>query len=325
MEVFDIHTLTLTVTPFSLIGVAISIFLGFRNNASYDRYWEARKLWGRMVNEPLVGPTGHHAHPASRGRQRHRPRRGRPDRETLIFRQVAYVHGFRLHLRSEDTWEQLGAWLDDEMERLKTESNRPAAISQKTGEIVAAAWRKGHPSHAGARGQFTEITGVQGACERILATPVPFIYNVLMHHRGALLSVRPSGSCRRSTVTPMAGIHRVCLLRAGQLGDEIEEPFGRDPNDLPLTFLSRMIEVNLRQRTGDENLPGMHRPVGGVLDTTAPCRAVPCSGLVVWSRQASAATASSRGNHTDSWPRLTWANMGSGLSSSPTTPSPASP
>ena len=47
---------------------------------------------------------------------------------------------------------------------------------------------------------------------------------------------------------------------------EIEEPFGEDPNDLPLTFLSRMIEVNLRQRTGDTELPGMHRPVAGVLD-----------------------------------------------------------
>ena len=273
-EVFDIHTLTLTVTPFSLIGVAISIFLGFRNNASYDRYWEARKLWGRMVNVSrtwarqvttlIQAPDD--ASDAVRAEVDQ-------IRETLILRQVAYVHGFRLHLRSEDTWEQLGAWLDDdEMEHLKTESNRPAAITQKTGELVAAAWRKGyiHPMHVPVlEGSLTEITGVQGACERILATPVPFIYNVLMHRIVGLYCVfLPFGLVSSiHWVTPMAvAFIAYAFYGLDSIGDEIEEPFGRDPNDLPLTFLSRMIEVNLRQRTGDENLPGMHRPVGGVLD-----------------------------------------------------------
>ncbi len=40
-----------TTAPFSLIGIALAVFLGFRNNASYDRWWEARKLWGQLLNE----------------------------------------------------------------------------------------------------------------------------------------------------------------------------------------------------------------------------------------------------------------------------------
>ncbi len=273
-ESFDMQALTLTVTPFSLIGLAVSIFLGFRNNASYDRYWEARKLWGRMVNvsrswarqvQTLVAaPDG--AGDAERAEVE-------ALRNTLVLRQVAYVHGFRMHLRREDRWDELSAWLDDtELERLKTESNRPAAITHRTGELVADAWRRGwiHPMHVPVlEGSLTEITGIQGGCERILATPVPFVYNVLMHRIVGLYCIfLPFGLV--STLhwaTPMAvAFIAYAFYGLDSIGDEIEEPFGRDPNDLPLTFLSRMIEVNLRQRAGDLNPPNMHRPVGGMLD-----------------------------------------------------------
>ncbi len=273
-EVFDMHAVTLTVTPFSLIGVAISIFLGFRNNASYDRYWEARKLWGRMVNVSrswarqvstlIQAPAGADASVQAEVET---------IQETLILRQVAYVHGLRLHLRKEERWEQLGAWLDaDEMARLRTESNRPAAISQISGEIVADAWQKGfvHPMHVPVlEGSLTEITGIQGGCERILATPVPFVYNVLMHRIVGLYCIFLPFGLVSSThwFTPIAvAFIAYAFYGLDSIGDEIEEPFGRDPNDLPLTFLSRMIEVNLRQRTGDPELPNMHRPVAGVLD-----------------------------------------------------------
>jgi putative membrane protein len=273
-EVLGFHPLTLTIAPFSLLGVAISIFLGFRNNASYDRYWEARKLWGRMVNVSrtwarqvqtlIAAPATADASVVAEVQSL---------QQTLIERQVAYVHGFRLHLRSEDRWEQLAAWLDEgEMDRLKTESNRPAAITHVTGELVGEAYRKGwvHPMHVPVLdGSLTEITGIQGGCERILATPVPFVYNVLMHRIVALYCVfLPFGlvdSLHWATPMAVAGI-AYAFYGLDSIGDEIEEPFGRDPNDLPLTFLSRMIEVNLRQRNGDKELPGMHRAVSGMLD-----------------------------------------------------------
>ena len=273
-EVLGIHPLTLTIAPFSLLGVAISIFLGFRNNASYDRYWEARKLWGRMVNVSrtwarqvqtlIAAPENADATVVAEVQSL---------QQTLIERQVAYVHGFRLHLRSEDRWEQLAAWLDEgELERLKSESNRPAAITHVTGELVGEAYRKGwvHPMHVPVLdGSLTEITGIQGGCERILATPVPFVYNVLMHRIVALYCVfLPFGlvdSLHWATPMAVAGI-AYAFYGLDSIGDEIEEPFGRDPNDLPLTFLSRMIEVNLRQRNGDTELPGMHRAVAGMLD-----------------------------------------------------------
>lgn len=273
-EIFDLDAITLTVTPFSLIGLAISIFLGFRNNASYDRYWEARKLWGRMVNVSrtfarqvttlIQAPEGADGatHKAVRELQ-----------ATLIRRQVAYVHGFRMHLRGETDWRELGAWLDaDELSALEQESNRPAAITQRTGELIAGAWRRGfvHPMHVPVlEGSLTEITGIQGGCERILATPVPFVYNVVMHRIVGIYCVfLPFGIVSSlHWMTPLAtAFIAYAFYGLDSIGEEIEEPFGHDANDLPLSYLSRMIEVNLRQRLDDPELPPMHKPVGGILD-----------------------------------------------------------
>jgi len=273
-EIFELRDVTLTVTPFSLIGLAISIFLGFRNNASYDRYWEARKLWGRMVNisrswarqvMTLIA--------AEDGASDARKAEVRQLQETLIKRQAAYVHGLRMHLRKEERWDELGAWLDDaELEQLKTESNRPSVITHRTGELMTQAWRDGliHPMHVPVlEGSLTEITGIQGGCERILATPVPFVYNVLMHRIVGLYCIfLPFGLVTSlHWMTPLAtAFIAYAFYGLDSIGDEIEEPFGHDPNDLPLSYLSRMIEVNLRQRIDDPDLPGMHRAVGGLLD-----------------------------------------------------------
>lgn len=273
-EVFGLQGVTLTVTPFSLIGVAISIFLGFRNNASYDRYWEARKLWGSMVNVSRTwARQTMHLIQAPEGAPAPEQEAAVAFREQLVRRHVAYVHGLRLHLRGEDRWEELAAWLDDaEMSALQTESNRLAAITHKTGGMVVEAWKKGwlHPLHVPVlEGSLTHITDIQGGCERILATPVPFVYNVLMHRIVGLYCIfLPFGlvsSLHWTTPLAVAGI-AYAFYGLDSIGDEIEEPFGRDPNDLPLTALSRMIEVNLRQRLNDPNIPGLHRPVGGVLD-----------------------------------------------------------
>lgn len=272
-EGLGLQLLTLTTTPFSLIGVALSIFLGFRNNASYDRYWEARKLWGRMINISR-----------SWARQVHMlvvPAPGASEdeaaaidalRDTLIHRQVAYVHGLRLHLRGATDWREIRDLLGPgEFATLADESNRPAAITHQTGLLLAEAWRAGrvHPLHLPTlEASLTTITDIQGGCERILATPVPFVYNVLMHRIVALYCIfLPFGlvdSLHWVTPLAVAGV-AFAFYGLDSIGEEIEEPFGTDWNDLPLSTLTRMIEVNLRQRTHDSEIPKLLQPVDGVL------------------------------------------------------------
>ncbi len=100
---YNLQGYTLTITPFTLIGVALSIFLGFRNNAAYDRFWERRELWGSLVNTS-----------SSLARQAyslidspHEDQSLQQFREVFILRIIAFVHAIRCHLRDEDPLDEI--------------------------------------------------------------------------------------------------------------------------------------------------------------------------------------------------------------------------
>ena len=261
---------TLSIVPFSLVGLALSIFLGFRNSASYDRYWEGRKLWGGLVNNSrafaratlsYVVPTGPEHEAAVGARTR-----------ALVLRQVAYIHALRMHLRSEVDVEELGAWLPaDEIAALRREVNVPVAINHVTGLEVAALYREGHINAMHVLPidtALTHNTDYQGACERIISTPIPWLYTVLMHRLvGMYCLFLPLGLVKDlGWATPVVvTIVAYAFYGLDGIGEEIEEPFGHDPNDLPLSAISRMIEVNLLQRLGDVELPPLHKPVDEIL------------------------------------------------------------
>lgn len=263
---------TLSTLPFSLVGIALGIFLGFRNNTSYDRFWEGRKLWGRMVNvsrsltrqiQMMVGPQPGESVDAAQRDAVH---------SELVHRIVGYVHVFRHHLRDEpDLEDVLGHLPDVEIEALALESNRPAAVSARTGVRLRELWDRGwiHPMHLPVlEASLTEMTGIQGGCERIKATPIPASYTILIHRIVATYAFAlPFG-----IVDTIHGWTPVVVLLIAYafygldaIGDEIEDPFGFDENDLPLSTLSRMIEVNLRQRLGETELPPMLNPERGIL------------------------------------------------------------
>jgi putative membrane protein len=116
---------------------------------------------------------------------------------------------------------------------------------------------------------MTALTDIQGACERIKGTPIPFSYTTLIHRITAVYCYAlPFGLVDQVKIyTPF-----VCVIVAyaffglDVVGDEIEMPFGTDYNDLPLRAISRTIEVNLRQRLGEQDLPPLHKPVNEFLD-----------------------------------------------------------
>ncbi|WP_106391410.1 bestrophin family protein [Enhygromyxa salina] len=274
-EVFDTN---LTPLPFTLIGLALSIFLGFRNTTSYDRFWEGRKLWGRMVNvsrsftRQLLTLIGPQAQTSTRAPAPEEVAELARVRRELVYGQIAYVHAFRQHLRGQhDPDEYLNLLPDALAGTLEAELNRPLAISQWLGDRLRALYDRGwvHPLHLSVlEGSLTEITAVQGACERIKSTPIPYSYTVLMHRIVAVYCLGlPFGIV--STVgmlTPVVvAIVAYAFYGLDAVGTEIEDPFGTDPNDLPLSTLSRMIEINLRQRLGEGELPPVLEPVDGIL------------------------------------------------------------
>jgi putative membrane protein len=265
-----LHT-NLTPLPFTLIAVALGIFLGFRNNTSYDRFWEGRKLWGRLVNVSRSLARQHLTHiDASVEGEVASARAAWQQRQ--IRRQIAYVHLLRQHLRGENALGEVAGLLEaDEIAALEDERNRPVAVVQWLGEAQAAAFRAGWITDvqlATLDASLVEMLGIQGGCERIRATPIPFSYTVLIHRIVAIYCLSlPFGIVASvGHFTPLVvALISYAFYGLDAVGDEIEDPFGKDPSDLPLTAISRIIEINLRQRMGERELPPFLEPADNIL------------------------------------------------------------
>lgn len=263
---------TLTPLPFSMIGVAVSIFLGFRNNESYDRFWEGRKLWGAMVNvsRSFTRQINTLIHPPTDAK--HETENCAEFQRGTVQRMIGYVHALRHHLRASDPFPEIERFFpDSEFSELQLHHNVPNAIVQILARRIQWAAEQGWINEyyrPTLEDSLTEITSIQGGCERIKATPLPYAYTVLIHRIvGAYCLLLPFGIVKEvGVLTPVVTLlisHAFFGLDA--IGDEIEEPFGFDDNDLPLHSLTRMIEINLLQMQGELNVPEFATDKGGVL------------------------------------------------------------
>jgi putative membrane protein len=258
----------LTLQPFQLIGLALGIFLGFRNNASFDRFWEGRKLWGQIVNSTrtttrlilaMVGP----AEVTDEVRERHRD---------LVYHVIAWVHALRHGLRRQDKLEELASLLPKaEYEALRLETNRPNAIISHVSLMLRQDVERGWLDklhHITIENELTALINAQGGCERIKSTPIPYVYTVLLHQLVAVYCFAlPFGLVHSiGDLTPFVVLLvAYAFFSLDAVGDELEDPFGEDPNDLPLATISRMIEVNLRERLREEEKPSLLKPVKNTL------------------------------------------------------------
>ncbi len=261
---------SITTVPFSLIGLALSIFLGFRNNACYDRWWEARKLWGALINQTrsftrqcctlLAGePLG--GKPAS------------PEQEELVVRTVAFTHALRLHLRKQmDRIDELVPYLgQEEVDVLQRQANVPNAILHRTGQMLRDHWKAGRIEtyHLEIFERSLErFSDIQGGCERIKNTPVPIAYTMLTHRIvGIYCLALPFGVIDQvGLYTPIVvAMVSFAFLGLDMVGSQIEDPFEEDPNDLPLMALCKVIEIDLKQRIGHPDVPDPEPVRDGIL------------------------------------------------------------
>lgn len=246
--------------PFTLIGLPLGIFLGFRNNAAYDRFWEGRKLWGGMVNtsRTLTRQILSFIEVPEASSEE-----GKKQKTELVRYTIGYFHAVRHHLRDHEPWEVLSHNLlsSADIERLKGSTNVPIAMLQELADRFLEARRKGwlHAFHAPTlEGTLTVLTDLQGGCERIKSTPIPYSYTVLVHRIVAFYCLLlPFGIMDAAKwATPLVVLAvSYCFFGLDAVGDELEQPFGTDVNDLPLHAITRTIERNLRERIGDEIPP----------------------------------------------------------------------
>lgn len=259
--------ITLTTIPFTLIGLPISIFLGFRNNAAYDRYWEGRKLWGELVLRcrNLTRQCSHlinYPEPAIASA-------GFADiRVRMIYRAIAFVHVLRDVLRDEPGKTALDQWLTPvECQQLDTKRNRHHYLLQRMGHDLHVAIREQRIDAclgANIDQTLSALSAAAAACERIRNTPIPFSYALLLHRTAyTYCFLLPFGLVDSiGFMTPfVVGIVAYTFFGLDALGDEMEEPFGKEDNDLPLDAICRSIEIDLRESLHDTHLPVPLQPV----------------------------------------------------------------
>jgi putative membrane protein len=244
-------------TPFTLLGLSLSIFMSFRNNACYDRWYEGRKAWGdvivairSMIRETVIIKDAE-------------------TRNTLLSHLCGFAHALNAKLRQENELAASGRWLDpipkdnapDFSGRILLQVGQQCSVLSESGVINE--WR-----YTIMTNHLAHLTQAQAACERIKYTPLPFAYTLLLHRTSYLFCfllpfamAEPLG-----WLTPIfTAIVSYTFFGLDAIGDELEDPFGRDENDLPLDAIVRTIEREILTAMGETQLPPALEPVDFVL------------------------------------------------------------
>ena len=259
----DLSPVLLPGLPVAVVGGAIGIFVSFRTNSAYDRWWEGRKLWGQLVNssrhfcsQVLVYLPRAGAGPSGLQRE-------------LVRRQIAYVHTLRVLLRQQDLRADPDVRrfvADGELAALAAGSNPTYALQQRNLELLADEVTAGRLSELRMQ-KFDDtiraLLDVQGGCERIKRTPFPpgygFLASRLIYAYAILMPLGIVADVGWAAI-PLTMLVCLGFTLISDVGRVLEDPFTMFWPALPLSALSKTIEINLRQRLGDTDVPPMPAP-----------------------------------------------------------------
>ena len=250
--------------PLSIFGGVIGVIAGFRNTSAYARWWEARTIWGGVVNN-------------SRSFARQvlclidTPETEEVKRR-LVLLQIAYVYSLGKHLRGTAAGHDLAGLISEQdLQDLGTQSNVPIAIQQKIASTVAECHKRGWIDSirwVSLDRTLSNLMDCQGASERIKNTPMP-----LQYERFIRVSIQvyclllPLGMVQSlGLLTPIGSTFvGFMFLALDQIGRDLENPFENLPNDVSVSAIGRTIEINLKQMMREREIPEPLAPVDGIL------------------------------------------------------------
>lgn len=231
-------------TTLSLLGFVLSLLLVFRTNTAYDRWWEGRKLWGALVNNSrnLAIKIGTMIADSD-------------DDNRLFFKETIPLYAFALkeYLQSEATRMSLDDLDHPELESIDMQKHVPNQIAMlmmgKIQELYANKQISGDQLII-LNGELSSFTDICGACERIKNTPIPFSYSSFIKKFILIyVVVLPMGFAidMGYFVALVVAFVFYVLASLELIAEEIEDPFGKDPNDLPM----EKIAINIKKHVGE--------------------------------------------------------------------------
>jgi putative membrane protein len=226
----------------SLVGFVLSLLLVFRTNTAYDRWWEGRKQWGAMVNN-------------SRNLALKLSVIIKSEEVKKRFRihLINYVFAIKEHLRTGVVWEEITATESYSHKELKEVIHVPNRIMKAIyGEVQQLIEKKeiSHEQMLFINEELRSFTDIVGACERIKKTPIPYSYGLFINKVIFIyVFTMPIGFVREFGYWAMPIVSLVFYVFGSieLIAEEIEDPFGRDANDLPIDTIAQTIKDNLNE------------------------------------------------------------------------------
>ncbi|SDF41045.1 putative membrane protein [Mucilaginibacter pineti] len=257
-QFYNFKAVSIPLTVSTILGTIISLLLAFRSNQAYDRWWEARILWGAIVNDSrtFTRQILTFVDSSYDGEQKWALK------ERIIRRQMAWCYSLSCHLRGQNAKENLEAYLtDDDVKSIKKMDNVPLAINELQGHDLRTLYKLGWINEYQQVAMDSTLTGFMnsmGGCERIKNTVFPATYSVYIHFLVLFFVLLLPFS-----LIEFFGIFQVPLVIAissaffliEKMAIHLQDPFENKPTDTPTTAISRTIEKNLKQMMKDE-LPG---------------------------------------------------------------------
>ncbi len=231
-------------TAHTMVGVALGLLLVFRTNASYSRYWEGRAL---------IGGVATNCHDLARLCATYLPGLDEDARNAIGGEITAFMAVLAAHLRNEPTPAAARPLVGERAARLADVRSPPLEVVRWLGARFTKEANEGHLLEHRLQTlekALSQMIDLWSGCERIVRTPVPFAY---AHHLKSFLTI----FCFTAPFTMVgimgwyapfaAAIVAFGLYGIDEIGVEIEDPFGRDPNDLPIDAILENVAANVRE------------------------------------------------------------------------------
>jgi putative membrane protein len=244
----------------ALLGTAISILLSFKMNQSYDRWWEARKVWGAIVNDSRTFILQ---------LQSFLPVDENETVRRLAYRQIAWCFVLGRSLRGLVALEGSEHLLStDDQAEVSQQTNKALAILQlnvKDIKEVRLQNKLETFTQLQLDNTIVRLTDSMGRAERINGTVFPSTYRKFLHFTIYLFIITLSISLKQVNM-----IFEIALLLAiasaffliEKSAYHLQDPFKNRPSDIPVTAIARTIEINIRQLLGERNVPEPVKPDG---------------------------------------------------------------
>jgi len=297
----DIDT-SIPFLPLSTIGIAVAFYIGFKNNSSYDRFWEARKIWGGIINYSRTWGNHVMSFLSNYYTEGNHSEEIKILQKELIYRHIAWVNALRLQLRRPSSFSikvsksvkklASGAperkhWDEEVLPFL--EENEYMFYTERVNAATQIVRRQGEELQKLAEGKKLidefrymemmriqeEFYNLQGKCERIKKTPFPRQYAYFSSvFTWIFIILLPFGLVGEFSqmnhnviflAVPFSVLISWIFYTMEAVGDNSEDPFEGFINDVPMTALCRTIEIDLREMLGETDLPGPIAAKDGIL------------------------------------------------------------